>query len=191
MSFQGDHPHTMVWGGSNAFRRETLEKAKILQRWEQATIEDLNTTLAMQDVKQKVHFVPDCVAVTRTRQSYMAPDPRIYKSADDHDFSHGTLGAVVSELLLYAYRRVSVCSALSRSYFTRKSYYRLSLSLFWRHSVIAFFLKIYRAGSKTCQRSGTQLVYLPTSPQSGYSLAGLNAIYAVFQRKITWGWRAL
>ena len=66
MSFQGDHPLTMVWGGSNAFRREMLEKAQILERWEQATIEDLNTTLAMRDAKHKVHFVPDCVAITHT-----------------------------------------------------------------------------------------------------------------------------
>ena len=56
MALQGDHRLTMVWGGSNAFRREFLEKGQILERWDQATIEDLNTTRAVRDVKTENPF---------------------------------------------------------------------------------------------------------------------------------------
>ena len=55
----------MVWGGSNAIRRELIESGKIIQRWSNATIEDHNLTHAVKDQEQKIHFVPDCITVNR------------------------------------------------------------------------------------------------------------------------------
>ena len=66
IALQGDHRLTMIWGGSNAIRRESFEAGKVLQRWENAPIEDHNLTHAVRDLKLKVHFVPDCIAITHT-----------------------------------------------------------------------------------------------------------------------------
>ena len=68
IALQGDHRFTMVWGGSNAIRRDSFEKSKVLQRWDNATIEDHNLTHAARDLKRKVHFVPGCIAITHTEK---------------------------------------------------------------------------------------------------------------------------
>ena len=36
LGLQGDHRFAMVWGGSNAFRRELLQQGEIIKRWENA-----------------------------------------------------------------------------------------------------------------------------------------------------------
>ena len=186
MSVQGDHRYTMVWGGSNAFRREMLEKAKILQRWNEATIEDLNTTLAMRDVKQKVHFVPDCVAVTRTanrtwRQIFEFTNRQVIMT-----FHMGLWAQWFASLMISLPKGVCVLGSLPFLFHRRE----LLPVIF-----IPFLEALsYRLFSKNLPR---WLQDMPKVQQTigvssymtsvGIFLAGLNAIYAVFQRKITWG----
>lgn len=186
MSVQGDHPLTMVWGGSNAFRREMLEKAQILQRWEHAAIEDLNTTLAMQDIKHKIHFVPDCVAVTHTANRTW------------HQIVEFTNRQMIMTLHMGLWKQwlISLITFLPKSLFVFGSI----PFLFYRRELlpIIFILFLeafsYRIFSKNLPR---WLQDMPKVRQtigvSSYTtsialfLAGLNALYAVFQRKITWG----
>ena len=186
MSVQGDHRYTMVWGGSNAFRREMLEKAQILQRWNEATIEDLNTTLAMRDVKQKVHFVPDCVAVTRTanrtwRQIFEFTNRQVIMT-----FHMGLWAQWFASLMISLPKGVCVLGSLPFLFHRRE----LLPVIF-----IPFLEALsYRLFSKNLPR---WLQDMPKVRQTigvssymtsvGIFLAGLNAIYAVFQRKITWG----
>ena len=186
MSVQGDHRYTMVWGGSNAFRREMLEKAQILQRWNEATIEDLNTTLAMRDVKQKVHFVPDCVAVTRTanrtwRQIFEFTNRQVIMT-----FHMGLWAQWFASLMISLPKGVCVLGSLPFLFHRRE----LLPVIF-----IPFLEALsYRLFSKNLPR---WLQDMPKVQQTigvssymtsvGIFLAGLNAIYAVFQRKITWG----
>ena len=186
MSFQGDHPYTMVWGGSNAFRREMLEKAQILERWDEATIEDLNTTLAMRDVKQKIHFVPDCVAVTPTANRTW------------HQIVEFTNRQMIMTLHMGLWRQwlASLVVFLPKGLFVFGS---IPL-LFHRRELLPVIFIIfleaisYRLYSKNLPHwlqsmpNVRQAISISSYVTSvGMFLAGLNAVYAVFQRKITWG----
>ena len=186
MGIQGDHPLTMVWGGSNAFRREMLEKAQILERWEQATIEDLNTTLAMRDVKHKIHFVPDCVAVTHTANRTW------------HQIVEFTNRQMIMTLHMGLWRQwlASLVVFLPKGLFVFGSI----PFLFHRRELLPvifiLFLEAisYRLYSKNLPRwlqnmpKVRQTISISSYVASvGIFLAGLNAVYAVFQRKITWG----
>ena len=77
IALQGDHPLAMVWGGSNAIRREAFEQGRVLQRWENATIEDHNLTHTVRDLKRKVHFVPGLHCGYPHRETDMETDYRV------------------------------------------------------------------------------------------------------------------
>lgn len=62
--WQGDHPRGMVWGGSNAMRRELFERADVAGRWENAPFEDHHLTNAVRDLGRIVHFAPEVIVVT-------------------------------------------------------------------------------------------------------------------------------
>ena len=186
MSFQGDHRYTMVWGGSNAFRREMLEKAQILQRWDQATIEDLNTTLAMRDAKRKIHFVPDCVAITRTANRTWNQVVEFTNRQMIMTFHMGLWVQWFASLIVFLPKGVCVFGCIP--------------FLFHRRELLPIvfipFLEAlgYRLFSKNLPR---WLQEMPKVRETigissyvasvGVFLAGINAVYAVFQRRITWG----
>ena len=186
MSVQGDHRYTMVWGGSNAFRREMLEKAKILQRWNEATIEDLNTTLAMRDVKQKVHFVPDCVAMTRTANRTWHQIFEFTNRQVIMTFHMGLWAQWFASLIISLPKGLCVLGSLPFLFHRRE----LLPVIF-----IPFLEALsYRLFSKNLPRwlqdmpKVRQTISVSSYVTSvGIFLAGLNAVYAVFQRKITWG----
>ena len=186
MSFQGDHSLSMVWGGSNAFRREMLEKARILQRWEEATIEDLNTTLAMRDIKHKVHFVPDCVAITRTSKRTW------------HQIVEFTNRQVIMTLHMGLWRQwlASLVVCLPKGLCV----FGMIPLLFYREGFLpivfipfleAFGYRLYARNLPKWLREMPKMreTIGVTSYVTSVSLllGGLNALYAVFQRKITWG----
>ena len=186
MSVQGDHRYTMVWGGSNAFRREMLEKAQILQRWNEATIEDLNTTLAMRDVKQKVHFVPDCVAITRTANRTWHQIFEFTNRQVIMTFHMGLWAQWFASLIVALPKGLCVLGSLP--------------FLFHRRELLpVIFIPFLEALSYRlfCKNLPRWLQDMPKVRQTisvssyvtsvGIFLAGLNAVYAVFQRKITWG----
>ena len=186
MSFQGDHPLTMVWGGSNAFRREMLEKAQILERWEQATIEDLNTTLAMRDVKHKVHFVPDCVAVTHTANRTWHQVIEFTNRQVIMTFHMGLWVQWLASLLVSLPKGICVFGSIPFLFHRRELL----------PVIFILFLEAlsYRLYSKNLPRwlqdmpKVRQAISISSYVTSvGIFLAGFNAVYAVFQRKITWG----
>ncbi len=186
MSFQGDHRLSMVWGGSNAFRREMLEKAGILQRWEETTIEDHNTTLAMRDVKHKVHFVPDCVAITRTANRTW------------HQIVEFTNRQMIMTLHMGLWKQwfASLIVFLPKGLFV----FGIIPFLFYREGLLPIvlipFLEAlgYRIYSKNLPKWLREMPKMRetigvTSYVTSVSLflGGINAVYAAFQRKITWG----
>ena len=176
----------MVWGGSNAFRREMLEKAQILQRWERATIEDLNTTLAMRDVKHKIHFVPDCVAITRTANRTWHQIIEFTNRQMIMTFHMGLWVQWLASLIVCLPKGLFVIGSIP--------------FLFHRRELLPIvfipFLEAlsYRLCSKNLPRwlrdmpKVQQTIGISSYVASiGIFLAGINAVYAVFQRKITWG----
>ena len=186
MSVQGDHRYTMVWGGSNAFRREMLEKAKILQRWNEATIEDLNTTLAMRDVKQKVHFVPDCVAVTRTanrtwRQIFEFTNRQVIMT-----FHMGLWAQWFASLMISLPKGVCILGSLP-FLFHRRELLPVIFIPFLEALSYRFFTKNLPRWLQDMPKVRQTISVSSYVTSVGIFLAGLNAVYAVFQRKITWG----
>ena len=186
MSVQGDHPFTMVWGGSNAFRREMLEKAQILERWEHATIEDLNTTLAMRDVKQKIHFVPDCVAITHTANRTWNQIVEFTNRQMIMTFHMGLWKQWLASLVVCLPKGLFVFGSIPLLFYRREL---LPIVL------IPFFEALsYRLYSKNLPRwlrdmPKMQDTIRVTSYVTSISLflAGINAVYSMIQRKITWG----
>ena len=186
MSVQGDHRYTMVWGGSNAFRREMLEKAKILQRWNEATIEDLNTTLAMRDVKQKVHFVPDCVAVTRTvnrtwHQIFEFTNRQVIMT-----FHMGLWAQWFASLMISLPKGVCILGSLP-FLFHRRELLPVIFIPFLEALSYRFFTKNLPRWLQDMPKVRQTISVSSYVTSVGIFLAGLNAVYAVFQRKITWG----
>ena len=186
MSVQGAHRYTMVWGGSNAFRREMLEKAKILQRWDEATIEDLNTTLAMQDVKQKVHFVPDCVALTRTANRTWHQIFEFTNRQVIMTFHMGLWAQWFASLIISLPKGVCVLGSLPFLFYRRELLPVLFIP-FLEALSYRFFSKNLPRWLQDMPKVRETIRVSSYVTSVGIFLAGLNAVYAVFQRKITWG----
>ena len=186
MSVQGDHRYTMVWGGSNAFRREMLEKAQILQRWNEATIEDLNTTLAMRDVKRKVHFVPDCVAVTRTANRTWHQIFEFTNRQVIMTFHMGLWAQWFASLMISLPKGVCILGSLP-FLFHRRELLPVIFIPFLEVLSYRFFTKNLPRWLQDMPRVRQTISVSSYVTSVGIFLAGLNAVYAVFQRKITWG----
>lgn len=186
MSFQGDHLHTMVWGGSNAFRREMLEKAQILQRWEQATIEDLNTTLAMRDTKHKIHFVPDCVAVTRTADRTWRQIVEFTNRQMIMTFHMGLWVQWLVSLVVCLPKGLCVVGSIP-FLFHRRELLPIVFIPFLEAISYRLFFKNLPHWLQDMPNVKQTIGISSYVASAGIFLAGLNAVYAVFQRKITWG----
>ena len=186
MSVQGDHPFTMVWGGSNAFRREMLEKAQILERWEHATIEDLNTTLAMRDVKCKIHFVPDCVAVTHTANRTWHQIVEFTNRQMIMTFHMGLWKQWLASLVACLPKGVFVFGSIP-FLFHRRELLPIIFILFLEALSYRLYSKNLPHWLQNTPKVRQTISISSYVTSVGIFLAGLNAVYAVFQRKITWG----
>jgi len=52
------------WGGSTAIRRETFERAKVLEAWSGAASDDFAMTRALNRAQLPIHFVPRCLTAS-------------------------------------------------------------------------------------------------------------------------------
>ena len=192
---QGNHRFTMVWGGSNAIRRNLIEDANVLQRWENATIEDHNLTHAVRDSKLKVHFVPDCIVITHTvnrtwrqvleftnRQMIMT-----YRMGLRAQWGLSLMGLLPKALIVFA------AIPFLPFYFNWEFKFN---QLFLLLALLIPFIEIqmYRVFSLNLPevlrdmdgfRDNVRMTSFVT-PISMF-VAGLNAVYTVFQDKIVWG----
>ena len=186
---QGDHRFTMVWGGSNAIRRELISDANVLQRWENATIEDHNLTHAVRDSKLKVHFVPDCVVITHTanrtwrqvleftnRQMIMT-----YRMGFPAHWGLSLVGLLPKALIVF------ISIALLPFYFDQRYLLFVLLIPFIEiHTYRIFSLNLPKElRDMDGFRDNIRMTSFVT-PISMF-VAGLNAVYTVFQDKIIWG----
>ena len=187
IALQGDHRLTMVWGGSNAIRRESFEAGKVLQRWENATIEDHNLTHAVRDLKLKVHFVPDCIAITHT-------DARTWEQMFEFTNRQLVMTFRMGHRIQWA---LSLITFLPKGLIV---FGCIPLMLFYFQQLYPLlfvpFIEIisYRLFSLNLPR------WLRTEPEVRESIrrtslvtpvsmliAGFNGLYALFQKKIVWG----
>ncbi len=192
---QGDHRFTMVWGGSNAIRRNLIEDANVLQRWENAAIEDHNLTHAVRDSRLKVHFVPDCVTITHTanrtwrqvleftnRQMIMT-----YRMGLRAQWGLSLVGLLPKALIVFA--------AIPFLPFYFNWQFKFNQLFVLLVLLIPFIeIQMYRVFSLNLPKvlrdmDGFRDNIRMTSFVTPISMlvAGLNAVYTVFQDKIIWG----
>lgn len=186
LSLQGDHKLTMVWGGSNAFRRDFLEKGQILQRWENATIEDLNTTRAVRDVKRKIHFVPDCIAVTQTSNRTWRQVLEFTNRQMIMTRHMGLWAQWLGSLILFLPKSALIIGVIP-FLFSRQTLIPIVFIPFFE--VIGFHLccKNLPKWLREMQGIRDSLRICKYAAPFSIFLAGINAFYATFQRKIIWG----
>ena len=186
MGLQGDHGLSMVWGGSNAFRRELLEKAQILKRWENATIEDLNTTRAVRDVKLKVHFVPDCVAITRTTNRTWHQIVEFTNRQMIMTLHMGLWAQWLGSLIIFLPKAVLVFGAIP-FLFHRTELLPVALIPFLEAASYRVFCRNLPHWLREMPKMQDTIRMSSYVTSFSMFLAGLNAVYAIFQRKIVWG----
>ena len=186
IAFQGDHSLTMVWGGSNAIRRELLDVGSVLQRWENAPIEDHNLTHAVRDLKLKVHFVPDCIAVTHTHNRTWKQILEFTNRQMVMTFRMGLKAQWILTVLVFLQKSLVIFASIPLVF-----YYNRLILVF----LIPFIeIQSYRLFAKNLPQWLKDDPQVPenirissfAAPTSMF-LAGLNAVYALFQNKIVWG----
>lgn len=186
IAFQGDHALTMVWGGSNAIRRDLLNIGSVLERWENAPIEDHNLTHTVKDLKLKVHFVPDCIAVTQTDNRTWSQILEFTNRQMVMTFRMGLKAQWILTLLIFLPKALIVFASIPLVF----HYNRLILVF-----LVPFIeIQSYRLFSKNLPqwlkddpqvRENIRITAFAT-PASMF-LAGINAVYAMFKNKIVWG----
>ena len=186
---QGDHRFTMVWGGSNAIRRELISDADVLQRWENATIEDHNLTHAVKDSKLKVHFVPDCVVITHTvnrtwrqvleftnRQMIMT-----YRMGFPAQWGLSLVGLLPKALIVFT------SIALLPFYFHHRYLLLVLLIPFIEIQTYRIFARNLPKVLRDMDGFRDNIRMTSFVTPISMLVAGLNAVYTVFQDKIIWG----
>ncbi len=61
----GPHRRNFAWGGSTAILKSNFERLKIADRWRHALSDDYALTSGVQAAGKHIHFVPDCLLVSR------------------------------------------------------------------------------------------------------------------------------
>ena len=186
LGLQGDHRFAMVWGGSNAFRRELLQKGEILKRWENATIEDLNTTKAVRDLKLKIHFVPDCIAVTRTQNRTWKQVIEFTNRQMIMTRHMGLFAQWFGILIMFFPKGLLIFGSIPFIYSQQSLLPILFIPFF---EIFVYQLVCRNLPKWLCEKPNVNDIIRVSKYVAPFSifLAGINAFYAMFQRRIVWG----
>lgn len=186
IALQGDHPFAMVWGGSNAIRRESFEKGRVLQRWDNATIEDHNLTHTVRDLKRKIHFVPDCIAVTHTEKRTWKQVIEFTNRQIVMTYRMELKGQWWGTLLVLLPKALLVLGSIPLLFYSDRFLLVLLVPFIEIQSYRIFSRNLpswLRDMPKIRETLRTASLVVPIA----MFLAGLNAVYALFQNKIVWG----
>ena len=187
IALQGDHPLAMVWGGSNAIRRESFEQGKVLQRWDNATIEDHNLTHAVRDLKRKIHFVPDCIAVTHTERRTWKQIIEFTNRQIVMTFRMGLKAQWWGTLLVLLPKALLVLGSIPFMIFYSERFLLVLLVPFIEIQSFRIFSRNLPRWLRDTPKIGAMLRTAALVVPIAMFLAGLNAVYALFQNKIVWG----
>ena len=187
IALQGDHPLAMVWGGSNAIRRESFEQGKVLQRWENATIEDHNLTHAVRDLKRKIHFVPDCIAVTHTERRTWKQIIEFTNRQIVMTFRMGLKAQWWGTLLILLPKALLVLGSIPCMIFYSERFLLVLLVPFIEIQSFRIFSRNLPRWLRDTPNIRETLRTAALVVPIAMFLAGLNAVYALFQNKIVWG----
>lgn len=189
LAMQGDHPLTMVWGGSNAIRRKLISQGKVLERWARAAIEDHNLTFAVRSLNQKIHFVPEAISICHTkhrswkqvleftnRQTIMT-----YWMRHKIQWAILFMTVVPKTLILFSVPFLALSMGTTTWLFTLIPFLLLEI-YFYRHSffVLPDEMKHNQQIRENIKRTSFVISI------SGF-VAAVNAVWAIFQNEIVWG----
>lgn len=189
LAMQGDHPLTMVWGGSNAIRRKLISQGKVLERWARAAIEDHNLTFAVRSLNQKIHFVPEAISICHTkhrswkqvleftnRQTIMT-----YWMRHKIQWAILFMTVVPKTLILFSVPFLALSMRTTMWLFTLIPFLLLEI-YFYRHSffVLPDEMKHNQQIRENIKRTSFVISI------SGF-VAAVNAVWAIFQNEIVWG----
>ena len=177
----------MVWGGSNAIRRESFEQGKVLQRWDNATIEDHNLTHAVRDLKRKIHFVPDCIAVTHTERRTWKQIIEFTNRQIVMTFRMGLKAQWWGTLLVLLPKALLVLGSIPFMIFYSERFLLVLLVPFIEIQSFRIFSRNLPRWLRDTPKIGAMLRTAALVVPIAMFLAGLNAVYALFQNKIVWG----
>ena len=186
IALQGDYPFSMVWGGSNAIRRELLETGKVLQRWDNAAIEDHNLTHAVRDLKLKVHFVPDCVAITHIENRTWKQIMEFTNRQMVMTYRMGFKAQWACSLFIFLPKALIVLGSILFVFYFDRLLPILFVPFIEILSYRIFALNLPCWLRDMPRMRETIRITSLVTPIS-MCVAGLNALYALFQNKITWG----
>ena len=186
IGLQGDHSLTMVWGGSNAIRRELIADGKVLERWENATIEDLNLTHAVRDLKLKVHFVPDCVAITTTENRTWKQMMEFTNRQIVMTFRMGFKIQWLISILAFFPKALIVLGSIPLVFYSGPLISVLLIPFIEIQTYRIFALNLPRWLRRMPEVRQSLRVSALVTPLS-LSVGGLNCLYALFQNRIVWG----
>ena len=186
LGLQGDHRFTMVWGGSNAFRRELLHQGDILKRWEYATIEDLNTTKAVRDLNLKIHFVPDCIAITRTQNRTWKQVLEFTNRQMIMTCHMGLIAQWLGTLIMFFPKGLLIFGSIPFIYWNKALLPIVFIPFF---EIFVYQLVCRNLPKWLRDRPNVNDIIRVSKYVAPISifLAGINAFYAIFQRNIVWG----
>ena len=187
IALQGDHRFTMVWGGSNAIRRDSFEQGKVLQRWANATIEDHNLTHTVRDLKRKIHFVPDCIAVTHTEKRTWKQVIEFTNRQVVMTFRMGLKAQWWGTLLVLLPKALLVISSIPFTFYVDRRFLLVLLVPFIEIQSFRIFSRNLPRWLRDMPKIRETLRAASLVAPVAMFLAGLNAVYALFQNKIVWG----
>jgi len=185
---QANPSATMVWGGSNAVRRDLIEAGNVIQRWSNSTIEDHNLTHAVKDLKKRIHFVPDCITLNRAeyrtwRQVFEFTNRQMIMTfwmGHRKQWLATLIGSVPKNLiLLFSLPGLFFLGPVPLSIvflvpFFEIQCYRVSLQL------LPNWLRLDQEVTENLRRSA---VFAPISTM----VAAVNVIFTLFKNEIVWG----
>jgi cellulose synthase/poly-beta-1,6-N-acetylglucosamine synthase-like glycosyltransferase len=186
IALQGDHALAMVWGGSNAIRRELLDAGKVLQRWENAPVEDHNLTHTVRDLKLKVHFVPDCVAITHTGNRTWKQILEFTNRQMVMTFRMGLRTQWACTLFILLPKALIVFASIPFAFYFNRLLLLLLVPYIEIQSYRLFARNLPQWLRDTPKVRENIRITAFATPISMF-VAGLNAVYALFQSKIVWG----
>ena len=186
LTVQGDHPLTMIWGGSNAIRRKLIEDGKVLERWHNAAIEDHNLTLAVRSLSQKIHFVPEAISICHTKNRSWK---QILEFTNRQTIMTYWMRHKIQWAILFVTAIPKTLILMSAPFLVFSS--RTAMLLFliplleihcYRHSFSALpeEIKHNQQIQENIKRTSFAI------PISGF-IAAINVVWAIFQNEIVWG----
>ena len=169
----------------------SFEQGKVLQRWANATIEDHNLTHTVRDLKRKVHFVPDCIAVTHTEKRTWKQVIEFTNRQIVMTFRMGLKAQWWATLLALLPKALLVIGSIPFIIFYSERFLLVLLVPFFEIQSFRIFSRNLPLWLRDMPKIRETLRATSLVVPVAMFLAGLNAVYALFSEQDRMGRRSI